>query len=1186
MSTYQPGSHIQNFLRKSSSIASSEPSSSSTLPPRNSNDNSQFPKRMFALRSVSDRAGAGAGASAGSSKTPIEKGTSVDMSNISQIHAYILSKMPEGDAKEKFLKSILDFGAGPTSRRGSKEDSAHSLRNTNSKSSINSSSNESQLDEIPSSGLTIPEERRRELLGQIGGGESDDEVSESISELPSFAGGKPRRKTDTPEMFSRDTLLRKTTTSSSRKETSTEEKTQLRKTIKKAADGELDFKAMVKLKKVVQQKEDSDKSFSLDRTDSQSSLFSSESRSRRGSTVLDASQPAPSPFGQLKKIKKIGGLEKSDSAASLKNGGDEGAFKVQLKKVVKKESVETKTSTLKQKAEVESGVSTEFKMEKRQRTKLEKFEKTDTDRAKENKPKRVSIATNQDQDPPTTPILQQNKSEESSKSEDAPPKSQLKGRQVGNKRQIPPPKEEEVPNFSKIQLKKVAKKEKEEVNEMEGIKLKKVMPKHVTLDDNDSQSESESRRGSIFGEFRRGGSDSRRESIRRSSIDMRRVSVQEIMEKQSTPLVPSGASGSAPKIVEVPENVTVVENETAILTCKVSGSPAPTFKWYKGNREVLNGVRFKHLTDGKESTVSLAVLKCRSQDDGPYTLTIENAHGTDSIDVKLLVTSDNGVDFRTMLKHSAQLRQISPGKRESQAGFQKDEEGGAGGPGGAKQKPMTEAERRQSLFPGKKVEKWEVPLPEKTVQQQVDKICEWKCTYSRPNAKIRWYKDRKEIFSGGLKYKIVIEKNVCTLIINNPEVDDTGKYTCEANGVPTHAQLTVLEPPMKYSFLNPLPNTQEIYRTKQAVLTCKVNTPRAPLVWWRGNKAIAEDDKRFIIEKDAVGRCTLTIKVVEEDDQAEWTARITQDVFSKCQVYVEEPRHTFVVPMKSQKVNEGDEAVLETDVNDKDADVVWWHDGKRIDIDNNKYKVESHNRKRRLIIAAGKIEDHGEYKCTTKDDRTMAQLIVDPKNKFVVALKDTEVVEKEDVTLMCQTKDTKTPGIWFRNGKQISSMPGGKFETQSRNGTHTLKISKIEMNEADGSCNVAVLEAEKRPILNWKPKKIEAKAGEPCIVKVPFQIKGTRRGDPKANILRNGKPIDEEMKKLIEVVIKDDVAEIIFKDPQLADTGKWALELGNSAGTALAPFELFVKDKPKPPKGPLETKNITAEGLDLGLGDP
>ncbi|EGT49285.1 hypothetical protein CAEBREN_29721 [Caenorhabditis brenneri] len=1217
------------------------PSSSSSfsrrLPPRppfesshstasNPSSSSNAPRRMINLRSVSDRQGAAR--TKGDSPNPLNmrsaNSSGPDLHKISQIHAFILSKMPEGEAKDRFLKSILDL-EGPDSRRGSRDDvGSPKLKKTNSKSSVNSSSNdtvESQLDEIPSSGLTIPEERRRELLGQVG--ESDDEVSESISELPSFAGGKPRRKTDSPpkqdEMFSRDTVLRKTTTT--RNESSTvEEQTKLRKTVKKA-DGELDFKAMVKLKKVKKEEGGTAEKpgFPLDHADSTSSVLSQESRSRRGSTALFGKEGLPeqagNPFAQLKKVKSgAGGLEKSDSMASvqkleLKKGkveeNSDGAFKVQLKKVVKKE-VKESTVSLKEKNGTESGIKTEFKMEKRERTTLQKYEKTDSNGSKkEEKPKKVSIApvptsTSSDGEP-TTPRHHE-KVEEKSKSEEL--KTKVGGRQVGQKRNGAAPKPEEPKNLlSQIQLKKVTKKAQEETNELEGIKLKKVttVPKHVA--DDDSQSESESRRGSVFGEFRRGSraprdsaDNSRRDSIRRSSIDMRRESVQEILEKfqTSTPLVPSGASGSAPKIVEVPENVTVenkkkfeneFSDETAILTCKVTGSPAPTFKWFKGSREVISGGRFKHITDGKEQTVALAMLKCRSQDEGPYTLTIENAHGTDSADVKLLVTSDNGLDFRAMLKH-----------RESQVGFQKDGEGGAGGAGGGDKKPMTEAERRQSLFPGKKVEKWDVPLPDKTVQQQVDKICEWKCTYSRPNAKIRWYKDRKEIFSGGLKYKIVIEKNVCTLIINNPEVDDTGKYTCEANGVPTHAQLTVLEPPMKYSFLNPLPNTQEIYRTKQAVLTCKVNTPRAPLVWWRGNKQIQEGDPRFIIEKDAVGRCTLTIKEVEEDDQAEWTARITQDVFSKVQVYVEEPRHTFVVPMKSQKVNESELATLETDVNDKDAEVVWWHDGKRIDIDGVKFQVESSNRKRRLIINGARIEDHGEYKCTTKDDRTMAQLIVDAKNKFIVALKDTEVIEKDDVTLMCQTKDTKTPGIWFRNGKQISSMPGGKFETQSRNGTHTLKIGKIEMNEADvyeidqaglrGSCNVTVLEAEKRPVINWKPKKIEAKAGEPCVVKVPFQIKGTRRGDPKAQILKNGKPIDEEMRKLVEVVIKDDVAEIVFKNPQLADTGKWALELGNSAGTALAPFELFVKDKPKPPKGPLETKNVTAEGLDLVWGTP
>ncbi|GMR48821.1 hypothetical protein PMAYCL1PPCAC_19016, partial [Pristionchus mayeri] len=43
----------------------------------------------------------------------------------------------------------------------------------------------SQIDELPGSGLTIPEERRRQLMGV--GEDSEDEMTESISELPSFS---------------------------------------------------------------------------------------------------------------------------------------------------------------------------------------------------------------------------------------------------------------------------------------------------------------------------------------------------------------------------------------------------------------------------------------------------------------------------------------------------------------------------------------------------------------------------------------------------------------------------------------------------------------------------------------------------------------------------------------------------------------------------------------------------------------------------------------------------------------------------------------------------------------------------------------------------------------------------------------------------------------------------------------
>jgi len=85
---------------------------------------------------------------------------------------------------------------------------------------------------------------------------------------------------------------------------------------------------------------------------------------------------------------------------------------------------------------------------------------------------------------------------------------------------------------------------------------------------------------------------------------------------------------------------------------------------------------------------------------------------------------------------------------------------------------------------------------------------------------------------------------------------------------------------------------------------------------------------------------------VEQVDQSEWTAFVSNDVKSKCTVYVEEPRDTFVVPLKSQRANERENATFECDTNDKDIDVEWFHDGAKIKMDGAHFKV----RKWGLII--------------------------------------------------------------------------------------------------------------------------------------------------------------------------------------------------------------------------------------------
>lgn len=253
---------------------------------------------------------------------------------------------------------------------------------------------------------------------------------------------------------------------------------------------------------------------------------------------------------------------------------------------------------------------------------------------------------------------------------------------------------------------------------------------------------------------------------------MRRESIGEVLDKPTTPLKAIGPEGTAARIVEIPDNVTVVENELAILKCVVEGNPPPTVTWTKGGREVMSGGRVRYTTDGDSGQVSLIIGKCRPPDEGDYLLTVKNKYGTDSVEAKLLVQpADAGLDFRAMLK-----------KRDTKSNiFEKEEE-----------RKMSEAERRQSLFPGKRTEQWVEPLADtQRFQQKVDKVAELKCVYSRPNAKVRWYKDRKEIFSGGLKYKIVINKANISLLINNPDPEDSGKYTCEANGQPTNSQVTV-----------------------------------------------------------------------------------------------------------------------------------------------------------------------------------------------------------------------------------------------------------------------------------------------------------------------------------------------------------------------------------------------------------
>ena len=81
-------------------------------------------------------------------------------------------------------------------------------------------------------------------------------------------------------------------------------------------------------------------------------------------------------------------------------------------------------------------------------------------------------------------------------------------------------------------------------------------------------------------------------------------------------------------------------------------------------------------------------------------------------------------------------------------------------------------------------------------------------------------------------------------------------------------------------------------------------------------------------------------------------------------------------PLTDQTVAESQEAVFECEVANPDSEGEWLKDGKHLPLSKT-IRSESDGRKRRLIIAATKLDDIGEYTYKVATSKTSAKLKVE-----------------------------------------------------------------------------------------------------------------------------------------------------------------------------------------------------------------
>ena len=167
-------------------------------------------------------------------------------------------------------------------------------------------------------------------------------------------------------------------------------------------------------------------------------------------------------------------------------------------------------------------------------------------------------------------------------------------------------------------------------------------------------------------------------------------------------------------------------------------------------------------------------------------------------------------------------------------------------------------------------------------------------------------------------------------------------------------------------------------------MKCKVDNPEAKVKWFKDGKEIKPSDPRFLIKNEG-GFCTLEIRSAEMGDAGEYKC-VIQD-FGKegnsettCQLEMSEFQHNFTNDLQGKNVVEDETAVFELGVEEDDAPVTWFKDGKEIVPDGKRIQIVSEGKKRKLIIKNCKLEDAGMITAKTIGDERSAPLGVARKS--------------------------------------------------------------------------------------------------------------------------------------------------------------------------------------------------------------
>jgi len=611
--------------------------------------------------------------------------------------------------------------------------------------------------------------------------------------------------------------------------------------------------------------------------------------------------------------------------------------------------------------------------------------------------------------------------------------------------------------------------------------------------------------------------------------------------EESTPLKPKG--GEAKFIKGALEKFSGEEGENIFVQLEVEGDPVPKIEWFKGFKDLsMEGGRFKSWTDGTKNQAVLGIENIKQEDEGAYKCVL---NGTVEHEFSVYVTVAGGMDFRAML-----MKRKKPAKKVVE-----------------------------------KFEWIEEPV-DKTVKQGLCDEVSFIAKLSHKGKKAKWYLRNQECYRGA-KFAIKADEDLFTLTIKNPEVGDSGRYTCvirECNDLTCKVYLEVEPPDPEYGFKKKL-EAKKHGETKKAVkLKCKVDDPNARVKWYKDGQEIKPSDQDYLMEVDDDGNVSLTIRKAELKDAGKYTCKIEEfgkegDNETSCQVTIGEKPHKFTNKLEGKNVVEDDKVEFKLETEDDDAEVKWFKDGVEVVPDGKRICVVKEGKKRKLVINGAKLEDAGKITAKTNADETSCDLGVAINNGFVKGMREfKQCVEREEIIFNVQVKDEKAPVDFFINGEQV--VPDGEnYDVKDLGeGKRQLIIKKAKMSDmgnvvakTPSNKGDEVLESKSqfKVAKGEEPPKmgdvgpVEGVAKKQCNMTIPYAVEGEKQSEVEILVEKDGKQL--KIGKDIQLTVHGDRVQLDVINPKREKSGVYKVIMKNAQGQDEKLINVNIMDVPTPP---------------------